>query len=100
MDGRRAAQPTVLAVYLLAVVYRKYPPIQGIIFTDVSWRFHAPIWADEDTEISATGVVKDKFEKRGKHFVRWSAEFRRADGELLTTATNTMYVPSERYEKR
>lgn len=100
VDGRRAAPPNVLAVYLLAVVYRKYPPIQGIILTDVSWRFHGPIWADEDTEISATGEVMDKFEKRGKHFVRWSAEFRRADGELLTTATNTMYVPSERYEKR
>lgn len=95
-----AAPPNVLAVYLLAVVYRKYPPLQGIILTDVSWRFHGPIWANEDTEIIATGVVKDKFKKRDKHFVRWSAEFRRADGELLTTAKNTMYVPAERYEKR
>ena len=100
VDGRRCAPPNVLAVYLLAVVYRKYPPIQGIILTDVSWRFHHPIWAEEDTEIVATGQVAEKFEKRGKHFVRWRAEFKGADGTLLASARNTMYVPEQRYEQR
>lgn len=100
VDGRQAAPPNVLAVYLLATVYRKYPPIQGIILTDVSWRFHHPIWADEDTEIVAVGEIAEKFEKRGKHFVRWTATFHRADGTLLTEAGNTMYVPLQRFEKR
>ena len=100
VDGRCCAPPNVLAVYLLAVVYRKYPPIQGIILTEVSWRFHHPVWADEETEICATGTVLDKIEKRGKHFIRWQGEFRRKDGKLLATAQNTMYVPQERYERR
>ena len=101
VDGRPAAPPNVLAVYLLAILYRKYPPIQGIILTEVSWRFHHPIWADEDTEIVGRGEVTEKFEKRGKHFVRWKAEFRRRpDGLLLTEAANMMYVPLERFEKR
>jgi len=100
VDGRRAAPPNVLAVYLLATVYRRYHPIQGIILTDMSLRAHHPIWADEDTEICANGRIDEKFEKRGKHFVRWSAAFTRADGTLLATATNTMYVPAERLEKR
>ncbi|MCZ6728730.1 MAG: MaoC family dehydratase [SAR324 cluster bacterium] len=100
VDGRRCAPPNVLAVYLLAVVYRKYPPIQGIILTDVSWRFHHPIWAGEDTAISCTGKVVEKFAKQGKHFVRWRARFHRADGILLASAQNTMYIPAQRYEKR
>ncbi len=101
VDGRQAAPPNVLAVYLLAINYRKYPPTQGIILTDVSWRFHHPIWADEDTEIVGVGEIADKYEKRGKHFVHWRATFRRAgDGVLLTEAANTMYVPLERFEKR
>ncbi len=100
IDGRDAAPPNVLAVYLLAIVYRKYPPIQGIILTDVAWKFHHPIWADEATEILADGQVSERFQRRGKSFVRWSAEFQRADGTRLASATNTMYVPSLRFEKR
>ena len=100
IDGRPAAPPNVLAIYLLATIYRRYPPIQGIILTDVAWHFHHPIWADEDTYITACGRIEDKLERRGKHFVCWSASFRRHDGQPLAEARNTMYVPSQRYEKR
>jgi len=100
LDGRQAAPPNVLAVYLLAILYRKYPPTQGLILTDVRLRFHHPIWADEDTEICGNGEVAEKFERRGKHFVRWTARFTRTDGTLLTTAQNTVYVPLVRFEKR
>lgn len=100
VDGRQAAPPNVLAVYLLAILYRKYPPNQGLILTDVAFRFHHPIWADEDTEICGNGEVIEKIEKRGKHFVRWAARFTRKDGVLIATARNTVYVPIARYEKR
>ena len=100
LDGRQAAPPNVLAVYLLAILYRRYPPIQGLILTDVRLRFHHPIWADEDTEICGNGAVAEKYERRGKHFVRWTARFTRTDGTLLATAQNTVYVPLARFEKR
>ncbi|MEO8847020.1 MAG: MaoC family dehydratase [Casimicrobiaceae bacterium] len=93
LNGRPVAPPNVLAVYQLAVLYCLYPPIQGIILTDQEWHWHSPIWADEDTEIEADGKVTEKFEKRGKTFVRWSAEFRRKDGTPIATSTNTMFVP-------
>jgi hypothetical protein len=93
LDGRPVAPPNVLAVYQLAVLYRRYPPIQGIILTEQEWQWHSPIWADEDTDIEADGEVTGKFEKRGKTFVRWSAQFRRRDGTPIATSTNTMFVP-------
>jgi hypothetical protein len=93
LDGRRVAPPNVLAVYQLAVLYRRYPPIQGIILTEQEWQWHSPIWADEDTKIEADGKIVDIFERRGKTFVRWSAEFRRSDGTPIATSTNTMFVP-------
>ena len=100
VDHRPVAPPNVLAVYLLATIYRKYPPIQGIILTDVSWRFRHPIWADEETSITVRGRVDEIWERRGKHFVRWSACFTRNDGEVLAEARNTMYVPARRHEER
>ncbi|MDB5041031.1 MAG: hypothetical protein JWN27_1757 [Candidatus Eremiobacteraeota bacterium] len=93
LDGRAIAPPNVLFVYQLAVLYRKYPPIQGIILTEQTWDFHAPIWADETTEIVADGKIVERFEKRGKQFMRWSADFRSSNGTKLATSTNTMYLP-------
>ena len=100
VDDRPVAPPNVLGVYLLATIYRKYPPIQGIILTDITWRFRHPIWADEDTSITVQGRVDEIWQRRGKHFVRWSACFTRNDGEILAEARNTMYVPAQRHEER
>lgn len=91
---RRAAPPNMLAVYLLAILYRRYPPIQGIILTQQRWRWHRPIWADEATSIVADGEVLDREVRRGKYFLRWEGRFRRADdGTAVASAVNTMYVP-------
>jgi hypothetical protein len=92
--GRQAAPPTVLAVYLLAVIYRQYPPAQGIILAKQSWEFHDVIWADEDTELIARGTVLDVQHRRTKDFVSWSAEFKRPNGQLVASARNEFYVPA------
>ena len=90
VDGRRAALPTVLAVYLLAILYRKYHPQQGGILIDQKFNFFHPIWADETTAINAKGRVEDKFEKRGRKFIRWSADFTTPAGQKFATAVNTI----------
>lgn len=94
IDGRQAAPPTVLAVYLLAIVYRRYPPAQGIILAKQEWDFHDVIWADEDTDVVARGTILDVQHRRAKDFVRWSAEFTRTDGTPIATARNEFYVPT------
>lgn len=93
IDGRQAAAPNVLFPYMTCALYRTYPPIQGIVMGEVEIEFHHPIWADEDTEVVATGRVVDKFEKKGRRYVRWEEEFRRGDGQLLAKLANTFHVP-------
>lgn len=93
VDGRQAALPTVLAAYLLAVLYRKYPPQQGGVVIDQRFTFSHPIWADETTHVSATGKIEDKFEKRGRQYLRWSAEFVNGSGVKLARAENTVAFP-------
>lgn len=93
IKGRQAAPPNVLTVYLLAILYREYPPEQGIILTHQTWTWRAPIWADETTHVVAHGRILDRFNRHGKNYLKWSAEFRRLDGTPLASATNTMYVP-------
>lgn len=93
IDGRPVAPPNVLAVYLLAVLYRQYPPIQGIILAKQNWRWHRPIWADEATDIVAEGHVVQTYEKRGKGYVQWQARFANRQGETIATAENTVYLP-------
>lgn len=93
VEGRQAAAPNVLLPYMTSPIYRKYPPIQGIVMAELDMALHHPIWADESTEVVATGTVLDKFEKRGRRYIRWSAEFRRGDGQLLARLTNTFHVP-------
>lgn len=95
IDGREAAPPTVLAAYLLAVLYRRYPPVQGIILAKQEWQFHQPIWADEDTDVVAVGKIDHVSARRNKDFVRWSASFTQADGSPLATAANEFYVPTK-----
>jgi acyl dehydratase len=93
VDGRSAAPPHVLYVYMTAVVYRTYPPIQGIVMAEADFRWHHPIFADEDTEVVASGEIAEKFEKRGRRYIRWRGEFHRADGTRLATLVNTFHVP-------
>ena len=83
--------PTVLALYLLPVMYQRYPPLQGIVLTHQRCAFHRALHADEP--ITATGRVLEKYERRGRKFVRWTAEFRMADGTLAAEADNTFMLP-------
>lgn len=93
IDGRPVAVPSVLAVYLMAVFYRKYPPLQGGIMAGNSFSFYGPIWADEETVIVGTGQIEEKFEKKGRKYIRYSADFARADGSKIARAVNTSTFP-------
>ena len=93
LEGRPVSPPNVLFVYMTAVLYRTYPPIQGIVMAEADFRWQHPIFADEDTEIVATGEITEKFEKRGRCYIRWRGEFRRVDGTLIATLINTFHVP-------
>ena len=85
--------PTVLALYLMPLLYRRYPPLQGIVLMQQRFAFHRPLRAAEP--LTATGRIEDTYERRGRHFVRWRAEFRTADGGLASEATNTFMLPEE-----
>ena len=93
LEGRSVAPPNVLFVYMTGVVYRTYPPIQGIVMIEADFRWHHPIYADETTEIVASGEIVEKFEKRGRRYIRWRGDFHRADGQLLSSLINTFHVP-------
>lgn len=93
IDGRRAAPPNVVAVYLMAVMYRKYPPQQGGIMIGNTFSFHHPIWADEDTEVIGTGKLEDKYEKKGRKYICYSVDFTRVDGQKLTRILHTSAFP-------
>lgn len=93
IDGRQAAPPNVLLPYMTVPIYQKYPPNQGIVMAELEMAWTQPIWADETTNIVATGRVLGKFEKRGRRFVKWQASFARADGAPIATLTNTFHVP-------
>ena len=93
IDGRQAAAPNVLFPYMTCALYLTYPPIQGIVMGEVEIEFHHPIWADETTQVVARGQILDKYERKGRRYVRWQEEFRRADGQLLAKLLNTFHVP-------
>jgi hypothetical protein len=93
VDGRLAAPPNVLLPYMTVPVYQTYPPNQGIVMAEVDLRWTAPIWADETTPVVATGRILRKFEKRGRRYVQWEAQFARDKGEVFATLTNTFHVP-------
>lgn len=94
LNGKRVAAPSILSVYLMAVLYRKYPPAQGGIMAGNKFRYHGPISATEDTTVVASGTVLDKFEKRGRRYVRYGARFTRTDGSLLAEAENVSTFPN------
>src|SRR5699024_12182300 len=92
-QGRPVCAPNVLSVYLLAVLYRRYPPIQGIVVYDQSWRWHNPIYADETTPLVAEGRVTDKYEKRGRKWLKFEAVFKKEDGTIIAEAKHTLHLP-------
>ena len=95
LDGRPVAPPNILFVYMTGALYQKYPPIQGIVMAEADFKWHAPIWADETTRIRASGKITDKFDKRGRKYVQWSAEFSNAaDGKVVASLDNAFHVPS------
>ena len=93
VDGRKAAPPDVLCVYMTSTLYQKYPPIQGIIMCEVAFAYRHPIWRDEDTEVRLSGEVTKKFVKKERKFVKWKGRYKRADGTLLAEVENTFSVP-------
>ncbi|WP_172292109.1 hypothetical protein [Pseudoruegeria sp. HB172150] len=93
IDGRQAAPPNVVAVYLMAVMYRKYPPQQGGIMIGNTFKFFHPIWADETTEVVGTGRLTDKYEKKGRKYICYQVDFHRADGQQLTSILHTSAFP-------
>src|SRR5690606_18066803 len=93
LNGRKVCAPNVLSVYLLAVLYRRYPPIQGIVVYDQLWKWRSPIFADETTDLIASGKVTEKFEKRGRKWLRFSAQFRKTDGTIVAEANHTLHLP-------
>jgi hypothetical protein len=93
IDGRQAAPPNVVLVYMMAVMYRLYPPQQGGIMIGNSLEFHNPIWADEDTDVIGTGRLTDKYEKKGRKYICYDVEFKRPDGTLLVACNHTSAFP-------
>jgi hypothetical protein len=89
VDGRRAAPPNVVAVYMMAVMYRKYPPQQGGIMIGNTFNFFHPVWADETTSVVGSGRVTDKYEKKGRKYICYTVDFHRADGQKLTSVRHT-----------
>lgn len=93
IDGRQAAPPNVVLVYMMAVMYRLYPPQQGGIMIGNSIQFHNPIWADEDTDVVGSGRVTKKFEKKRRKYICYDVEFKRPDGTLLVACNHTSAFP-------
>lgn len=93
VDGRAAAPPDVLCVYMTSTLYQKYPPIQGMIMCEVAFNYHHPIWRDEDTEVVMSGEITGKVVKKGLQLVLWKGRYVRADGTLLAEVENTVAVP-------
>lgn len=93
IDGRQAAPPNVVLVYMMAVMYRVYPPQQGGIMIGNTIQFHNPIWADENTEVIGSGRLTDKFEKKGRKYICYDVEFKRPDGTRLVSVNHTSAFP-------
>jgi hypothetical protein len=93
VDGRAAAPPQVLTLFLMGTLHRRYPPLPGTVMAGLEMELHAPIWRDEATPIVSEGEILDKAERKGRRFVTWRAEYRRARGGLLARITNTFVVP-------
>jgi hypothetical protein len=85
--------PSVLSLYLMAVLYRRYPPAQGGIMAGNKFWYDSPVAAGTPTDIVASGAILEKFEKRGRRYVRYSAEFRTTQGNVIARAENLSTFP-------
>lgn len=94
LDGKRVTVPSILSVYLMAVLYRKYPPAQGGIMASNKFRYYGPISADSDTTVVASGKVLEKYEKRGRRYVRYMARFTNDNGDPIAEAENISTFPN------
>jgi hypothetical protein len=93
VDGRAAAPPLVLALFLMGTLHQRYPPLPGTVMVELTLECLAPIWRDQPTRIVSEGEILAKAQRRDRRFVTWRADFRRDDGELLARLTNTFIVP-------
>lgn len=88
------APATSPALFLLALLYRTFPPVQGLVLTHQTFEFLHP-WAPGMT-ITASGAIVETSERRGRPYVTWAAQFHDdATGHVLTHAGNTFTVPAE-----
>ncbi len=95
--GGPLAPATSPALFLLALLYRTYPPVQGLVLTHVSFESLRP-WAP-GMAITGTGAITETSERRGRKYVSWRAEFSDdASGRLLTRASNTFTLPPEQLQ--
>ena len=86
------AVATAPALYLLALLYRTFPPVQGLVLTHQAFDFVLP-W-EPGMAITATGAISETTERRGRQFVSWQGSFTDdATGDLLTRASNTFVLP-------
>lgn len=95
VDGRRAAPPQVLTLFLMGTLHQRYTPLPGTVMADLSLELHAPIWRDEATRIASEGEILGKAERRGRRYVTWRAEYRRDSGDVLARITNSFVVPGD-----
>lgn len=94
VDGRAAAPPQVLMLFLMGTLHQRYAPLPGTVMAELRIELRAPIWRDEPTAIVSQGEILGKDERRGRRYVTWGADFRRRGGGLLGRITNTFLVPA------
>jgi acyl dehydratase len=86
------APATTPALFLLALLYRTFPPVQGLVLTHAGFDFLAP-WAP-GMRITGAGAIAETSERRGRQYVSWEGRFvEDASGRLLTVAHNTFTLP-------
>jgi hypothetical protein len=68
--------------------------MQGGIMAGNKFRYYGAISAENDTTVVASGEILEKFEKRGRRYVRYSARFARLDGKLIAEAENISTFPN------
>ncbi len=90
-DGGPIVPPGVLALYLVPLLYQRYPPEQGIVLTHQRFAYHRPLRAAEP--LIAFGRIEETYERRGRRYVRWSAAYRTGDGVPVAEAGNTFMLP-------
>ena len=101
--GGPLAPATTPALFLLALLYRTFPPVQGLVLTHASFEFREP-WVP-GTQITATGAITETRERRGRQYVAWEGQFVEGDsgdeevrGHVLTVARNTFTLPEREHQ--